>query len=171
MIQELPELLTRNTELLDECDRLLREEKESDEQLKTQFKEKWTRTSSDKLTGSFNTNSQKYRTIINNAKDADKVVRDKFDSHNEYISLLAQVTMNPPFPKSPVYQRTKKKFFFFRIRFAGPLQFVPGCKAETEANSLPVCSPMAPVNRVRAFPTTISQYSSDGVAWFVKRAP
>ena len=64
-----------------ESERMLREESESDSSLRAQHGAKWSRTPSDKLTGTFTANANKYRTIINNATQADSMVKEKLSTH------------------------------------------------------------------------------------------
>ena len=90
LIGNLPSLLERNKEILDEAERLLTEERQSDDQLKSQFKERWSRTPSIKLTEAFTSNIAKYRQILANASNADNVVKGKFESHRRGIELLSQ---------------------------------------------------------------------------------
>lgn len=90
LINDLPASLERNKEILDECDNLLNEEASSDQQLRDQFKDRWTRTASAQLTEPMRTESSKYRQIISNAISADAVVRSRFGAQKEGIELLSK---------------------------------------------------------------------------------
>ncbi|CAG0880578.1 unnamed protein product [Cyprideis torosa] len=87
---EMPELLQRNLEILNECERLLQEEGDSDIQLRSQFGTRWTRMESAKLTEPFQNNAKKYREIVNNAMRADETVKTKFQSHESGMELLSR---------------------------------------------------------------------------------
>ena len=63
----IPESLQRNRELLDEAKRILTEEANSDQELRTKFGPKWTRTPSENLTKPLWTDINKvgFRIVIN----------------------------------------------------------------------------------------------------------
>ncbi|XP_027205732.2 programmed cell death 6-interacting protein-like protein AliX [Dermatophagoides pteronyssinus] len=89
LINELPDLLKRNREILDEIERSLNAEEESDSKLRSQFKDKWTRTQSNKLNQTWRSHIAKYRSIIEKAVEADKKLKGNYDMNIEKIRLLS----------------------------------------------------------------------------------
>ncbi|KAH8023950.1 hypothetical protein HPB51_020213 [Rhipicephalus microplus] len=89
LISDLPVLLERNREILNEGERLLKEEEESDQELRTQFRERWTRSPSEKLNEPLRNSLAKYKEIMRVATDADKTVQEKFQKHQRYIEMLS----------------------------------------------------------------------------------
>ncbi|XP_041371730.1 programmed cell death 6-interacting protein-like isoform X2 [Gigantopelta aegis] len=90
LMQDLPQLLARNQEILDESMKMLDDEEKSDRQLRDQFKERWTRTGSETLTKPMREEGMKYGSILQNATHADKVVQEKYNKHRNAIALLSK---------------------------------------------------------------------------------
>lgn len=90
LINELPELLKRNTEILDEIDQSIRNEEKRDDAERQKFgKDKWTRTPSTTLNKAWKDYVEKYRNIIRTATAADEKVKEKFRNHEREIALLS----------------------------------------------------------------------------------
>lgn len=90
MMSELPSLLQRNTEILNETKRLLDEEERSDNELRSQMKEKWTRTSSRQLTEYLHSEIKQYEGIMQSAIKANKVIEEKYAKNRDGIQLLSK---------------------------------------------------------------------------------
>lgn len=68
--------------------RVLDEEEQEDDKLRTRFAGKWNRTESKKLTENFRKEIGKYNTFLTSAKSADAQVRGKFESHLPAMQIL-----------------------------------------------------------------------------------
>uniref|UniRef100_A0A1I7ZGC7 BRO1 domain-containing protein n=1 Tax=Steinernema glaseri TaxID=37863 RepID=A0A1I7ZGC7_9BILA len=90
IMSELPEACKRNDEILNETSRLLKDENDTDQNLRTQFQEKWTRMASSALTGPLTQEIGKYRGILHTASNADNIVRTKFEQHRQGFELLSK---------------------------------------------------------------------------------
>lgn len=90
LINELPELLKRNMEILSEIEQSIGNEERRDEAERQKFgKTKWSRTPSSTLNKAWKDYVEKYQNIISTAKAADEKVKEKFRHHEHEIALLS----------------------------------------------------------------------------------
>uniref|UniRef100_A0A0K0E1K5 BRO1 domain-containing protein n=1 Tax=Strongyloides stercoralis TaxID=6248 RepID=A0A0K0E1K5_STRER len=90
LIGQIPELYNNNLAILNETEKLLKEEKQTDDELREKFKDKWTRTKSEDLTGPLIQQIQKYRGILATASNADQVVKKRYDDNKHGIEILSK---------------------------------------------------------------------------------
>uniref|UniRef100_A0A8C4PJI7 Programmed cell death 6-interacting protein n=1 Tax=Equus asinus asinus TaxID=83772 RepID=A0A8C4PJI7_EQUAS len=90
LIKELPELLQRNREILDESLRLLDEEEATDSDLRAKFKERWQRTPSNELYKPLRAEGNNFRAVLDKAVQADGQVKERYQSHRDTIALLCK---------------------------------------------------------------------------------
>ena len=90
MMAELPPLMQRNSDILNETKRCLEEEERSDTELRNQMRDKWTRTGSRQLTEYLHSEVKQYETIMENAIKANKVIETKYAKNRDGIQLLSK---------------------------------------------------------------------------------
>ncbi|NP_001011064.1 programmed cell death 6-interacting protein [Xenopus tropicalis] len=90
LIRDLPELLQRNKEILDESVKFLDEEEATDNDLKAKFKDRWQRTPSTELYKPLRSEGNNFRSVLDKAIGADAVVKERYQCHREAIAILCK---------------------------------------------------------------------------------
>ncbi|XP_070970499.1 programmed cell death 6-interacting protein isoform X2 [Oncorhynchus clarkii lewisi] len=90
LIRDLPELLTRNREILDESLKMLDDEESTDSELRSKFSQRWNRTPSVDLYKPLRAEGGNFRSVLDKAVQADQVVRERYNAHCEMIALLCK---------------------------------------------------------------------------------
>ncbi|KAK2836488.1 hypothetical protein Q7C36_014357 [Tachysurus vachellii] len=90
LIKDLPELLLRNREILDESLKILNDEETTDNELRAKFSQRWNRTPSGDLYKSLRAEGGNFRNILDKAVHADQVVKERYNTHCEMIALLCK---------------------------------------------------------------------------------
>uniref|UniRef100_A0A673LSA6 Programmed cell death 6-interacting protein n=1 Tax=Sinocyclocheilus rhinocerous TaxID=307959 RepID=A0A673LSA6_9TELE len=90
LIKDLPELLQRNREILDESLKMLDDEETTDNELRAKFNQRWSRTPSGDLYKPLRAEGNNFRSVLDKAVQADQVVRERYTAHCEMIALLCK---------------------------------------------------------------------------------
>ncbi|XP_030644645.1 programmed cell death 6-interacting protein isoform X2 [Chanos chanos] len=90
LIKDLPELLQRNREILDESLKMLDDEENTDSELRAKFNQRWNRTPSGDLYKSLRAEGSNFRNVLDKAVQADQVVRERYNAHCDMIALLCK---------------------------------------------------------------------------------
>ncbi|KAM3857910.1 programmed cell death 6-interacting protein isoform 2-T2 [Diretmus argenteus] len=90
LIRDLPELLTRNREILDESLKMLDDEETTDSELRAKFNQRWNRTPSGDLYKPLRAEGANFRSVLDKAVQADQVVRERYNTHCDMIALLCK---------------------------------------------------------------------------------
>ncbi|KAJ8334818.1 hypothetical protein SKAU_G00404570 [Synaphobranchus kaupii] len=90
LIKDLPELLQRNREILDESLKMLDGEESTDNELRAKFNQRWSRTPSGDLYKPLRTEGGNFRTFLDKAVQADHVVKESYNTHCEMMALLCK---------------------------------------------------------------------------------
>uniref|UniRef100_A0A4W4EUU8 Programmed cell death 6-interacting protein n=1 Tax=Electrophorus electricus TaxID=8005 RepID=A0A4W4EUU8_ELEEL len=90
LIKDLPELLQRNREILDESLKMLDDEETTDNELRAKFSQRWNRTPSGDLYKPLRAEGSNFRNVLDKAVQADQVVRERYNTHCEMIALLCK---------------------------------------------------------------------------------
>ncbi|KAF4073933.1 hypothetical protein AMELA_G00248970 [Ameiurus melas] len=90
LIKDLPELLQRNREILDESLKILNDEETTDNELRAKFNQRWNRTPSGDLYKPLRAEGGNFRNVLDKAVQADQVVKERFNTHCEMIALLCK---------------------------------------------------------------------------------
>ena len=69
--------------------RILKDEKEQDDKLRQQYKDKWSRTPSESLTQQLREDQSKYQTLLQRATEADAKVKSQFEANVDSMRVLS----------------------------------------------------------------------------------
>ncbi|XP_061112238.1 programmed cell death 6-interacting protein-like [Conger conger] len=90
LMKNLPDMLQRNKEILDEALRMLNVEESTDCELRAKFGQRWNRTPSGELYKPLRTDGMNFNSLLDNTQKSDSLLPERYAIHSPMIALLCK---------------------------------------------------------------------------------